>query len=348
MMISTRALLPLARALALLGAASFAAPVLADGEVSVYTTREPKLIQPLLDQFSKESGIKVNTVFVKDGLLERVRTEGAQSPADVLMTVDAGNLLDLVEGGVTQPVKSQTLESVIPSNLRAADGQWFALSLRDRVLYVQKDLDLKSFTYEDLADPKWKGKVCIRAGQHPYNTALIASMIAHDGAQATETWLKGVKTNLARKAAGGDRDVARDILGGICDIGLANAYYVGQMKNAEPGSDARKWGDGIKVIRPTFANAKSGGTHVNISGAAVAKNAPHKENAVKLLEFLVSEPAQVLYAQANYEYPVRKGVKLDPVVQSFGELKIDPLPLTEMVKNRGEASKLVDKVGFDN
>ncbi len=343
-----RALLPLARALALSGLAAFSVAATAAEEVSVYTTREPKLIQPLLDQFSKESGVKVNTVFVKDGLLERVRAEGVQSPADVLMTVDAGNLLDLVQGGVTQPIKSQTLESVIPANLRGDDGQWFALSLRDRVLYVQKDLDLKSFTYEELADPKWKGKVCIRSGQHPYNTALIASMIAHDGAAATEKWLQGVKTNLARKAAGGDRDVARDILGGICDIGLANAYYVGQMKNAEPGTDARKWGDAIKVIRPTFANAKSDGTHVNISGAAVAKNAPNKDNAVKLLEYLVSEPAQVIYAQANYEYPVRKGVKLDPVVASFGELKIDPLPLTEMVKNRKQASELVDKVGFDN
>ncbi|MFA4913610.1 MAG: Fe(3+) ABC transporter substrate-binding protein [Comamonadaceae bacterium] len=340
--------MPALRAAALLAALVSIAPAWADEAVSVYTTREPKLIQPLLDQFTKESGIKVNTVFVKDGLLERVRTEGAQSPADVLMTVDAGNLLDLVEGGVTQPVKSKTLEDVIPANLRGTDGQWFALSLRDRVLYVDKDLALKSFTYEDLADPKYKGKVCIRSGQHPYNTALIAAMIAHDGAEKTEAWLKGVKSNLARKAAGGDRDVARDILGGICDIGLANAYYAGQMKSAAADTDARKWGDAINVIRPTFANAKSGGTHVNITGAAIAKNAPNKANAVKLLEYLVSEPAQVSYAQANYEYPVRRGVKLDPIVQSFGELKVDPLPLTEIVKNRKLASELVDKVGFDN
>ncbi|MCH3788360.1 extracellular solute-binding protein, partial [Campylobacter jejuni] len=150
-------------------------------------------------------------------------------------------------------------------------------------------------------------------------------------------WLRGVKANLARKAAGGDRDVARDILGGICDIGLANAYYVGHMKNAEAGTDARKWGDAIKVIRPTFANEKSGGTHVNVSGAAVAAHAPNKANAIKLLDFLVSEPAQALYAQANYEYPVRKGVKLDPVIASFGELKVDPLPLTEIAKYRKQA-----------
>lgn len=336
----------LAGALALTGAV-LAAPAYAAEEVSLYTTREPKLIQPMLDAFTKDTGIKVNTVFVKDGLLERVKAEGAQSPADVLMTVDIGNLVDLVDGGVTQPIQSETLNSVIPANLRGDDGQWYALSLRDRVLYAANDLTLDTFHYEDLADPRWKNKVCIRSGQHPYNTGLVAAMIAHDGAQATEQWLRGVKANLARKAAGGDRDVARDILGGICDIGIANAYYVGHMKNAQPGTDARKWGDAIKVVRPTFKNGGDG-THVNVSGAAVAAHAPHKENAIKLLEFLVSEPAQALYAQANYEYPIRKGVKLDPVVESFGELKVDSLPVAEVAKYRKQASELVDKVGFDN
>ena len=329
-------------------AASATVSVAQAQEVTLYTTREPALIQPLLAAFTAQSKIKVNTVFVKDGLLERVKAEGERSPADVLMTVDAGNLLDLVEGGVTQPVKSAALESVIPANLRGADGQWFTLSMRARVLYAEKNLPLKSFRYEDLADPKWKGKVCIRAGQHPYNTGLIAAMIAHDGEAKTEQWLRGVKSNLARKATGGDRDVARDILGGICDIGIANTYYVGHMKASKEGTDARKWGDAIKVVKPTFANEKSGGTHVNISGASVAKHAPQRENAVKLLEFLVSEPAQNMYAQANYEHPVRKGVALDPVVAaSIGELKIDPLPLTEIAKHRKQASALVDKVGFD-
>ncbi|MCA8301110.1 Fe(3+) ABC transporter substrate-binding protein [Burkholderia seminalis] len=340
-------LLPLAGALAL-AAAAFAPLAQAAEEVSLYTTREPKLIQPLIDAFTKQSGVKVNTVFVKDGLLERVKAEGAQSPADVLMTVDVGNLLDLVDGGVTQPVRSKALDDAIPANLRGTNGDWYALSLRDRVLYVEKDLKVDAFRYEDLADPKWKGKVCIRSGQHPYNTALVAAMIAHDGEAATEKWLRGVKANLARKATGGDRDVARDILGGICDVGLANAYYVGHMKNAEAGSDARKWGDAIKVVRPTFANAKSGGTHVNISGATVAKHAPHKANAVKLLEYLVSPEAQALYAQANYEYPVRANVKLDPVIAGFGALKVDPLPLADIAKHRKQASQLVDKVGFDN
>lgn len=316
-------------------------------EVNLYTTREPKLIQPLLDEFSKDTGVKVNTVFIKDGLTERVKAEGDKSPADLLMTVDIGNLVDLVDAGVTQPVESKTLADTIPANLRSADNQWFALSLRDRVAYVTTELNIKSITYEDLADPKWKGKVCIRSGQHPYNTALIAAMIAHNGVEATETWLTKLKANLARKAAGGDRDVARDILGGICDIGIANAYYVGHMKNAEAGTDSRKWGDAINVVRPTFANAQ-GGTHVNITGAALALHAPNKEQAVTLLEYLVSEKAQTLYARANYEYPIRSGVPLDPVVAGFGALTVDPLPISEIAKHRKQASELVDKVGFNN
>lgn len=314
-------------------------------EVNLYTTRESPLIKPLLDAFKKDTGIEVNTVFVADGLLERVQAEAEQSPADVLMTVDIGNLLDLVDGGVTQAVHSETLEAAIPAHLRGEDGHWYTLSLRDRVAYVAKELDLEQIHYEDFADPKWHGKVCIRSGQHPYNTALIAALIAHDGAEATEQWLRGVKANLGRPATGGDRDVARDILGGICDIGIANAYYVGRMKNAEPGTDEHRWGDAIKVIRPTFKT--SSGTHVNISGAAVARHAPHPEAALQLLEYLVSDEAQSLYARANYEYPVKAGVALDPVVASFGVLQPDTLPLTEIARFRKQASELVDKVGVN-
>ena len=327
-------------------ASAIATPAFAQGEVNVYTTREPQLILPLLDIFTKDTGIKVNTVFVKDGLIERVKAEGARSPADVLMTVDIGNLVDLVEQGVTQPINSNVLNSAIPANLRGADGHWYALSLRDRVAYADKNLDLTEITYEQMADPKWKGKFCIRSGQHPYNTALIAAMIAHNGAEATEQWLRGVKANLARKATGGDRNVARDILGGICDLGLANAYYVGLMRAAEPGTDNRQWGDAIKVIRPTFE--KTGGTFVNISGAAVAQSSPNRDNAIKLLEFLVSDTAQSMYADANYELPVKAGVKLNPVVESFGPMVVDPLPLIDVARFRQQASELVDKVGFDN
>lgn len=321
-------------------------PVLAAGEVNLYTTREPQLIQPLLDTFTADTGVAVNTIFVKDGLIERVKAEGDRSPADVLMTVDVGNLVDLVDQGVTQSIDSNTLNETIPANLRGANGHWYALSLRDRVIYAAEDLNVGPLTYESLADPKWAGKFCIRSGQHPYNTALFAAMIAHNGAFATEKWLEGVKSNLARKATGGDRDVARDILGGICDIGLANAYYAGGMKTAELGSDNRQWGDAIDVIRPTFE--KTGGTFVNITGAAVAKSSPNRDNAIKFLEFLVSDKAQTVYANANFEYPVKAGVPTNAVVESFGELKVDPMPVAEVANYRKQASEMVDKVGFNN
>ncbi len=330
-------------------AASLTAPAAhaVNDEVTLYTTREPALIQPLLDAFTMQSKVKVNTVFLKDGLLERVKAEGDRSAADLLMTVDIGNLIDLVDGGVTQAVQSAELTAAIPAGLRDPGNQWFALSTRARVLYADRAQTFGSnFTYEQLADPKYKNKVCIRAGQHPYNTALVAAMIAHAGEAKTETWLRGVKANLARKATGGDRDVARDILGGICDVGLANSYYVGHMKAAVPGTDARKWGDAIQVLKPTFG--ADGGTHVNVSGAAVAKHAPQRDNAVKLLEYLVSPTAQAIYAKANYEYPVREGVALDPIIaQTIGTLKIDALPLVEIARHRKQASLLVDKVGFD-
>ena len=313
-------------------------------EVNLYTTREPGLIQPLIDSFTKSTGIKVNSIFVKDGLPERVAAEGTRSPADVLMTVDIGALIDLVEKGLTQPVQSAVLEKAVPANLRGSKGEWFALSLRARVLYVNKDLNLSSFTYEQLADPQWKGKVCTRAGQHPYNTALIAAYIAHHGEAKAETWLNGFKSGLARKATGGDRDGARDIMGGICEIAVANWYYVGLMRSGAGGAEQQNWGSAIKVILPTFAG---GGTHVNVSGASIAKNSPNKAAAIRFLEYLVSDEAQKIYAEANYEYPVKAGAGVTPIIAALGTLKVDSISLTEVARHRAAASKLVDKVGFD-
>ncbi|MBD9526990.1 MULTISPECIES: Fe(3+) ABC transporter substrate-binding protein [Paracoccus] len=336
------------RLLGLLGAAFLAqaaAGAAGAEELNLYTTREPKLVEPLLETFTKDTGIKVNTIFLKDGLPERVEQEGAASPADVLMTVDIGNLVDLVDRGLTQPVDSEALKAAIPENLRDKDGNWFALSLRARALYAAKDLDLSSFTYEDLAKPEWKGKVCIRSGQHPYNVALTAAYITHHGADDTKAWLEGVKGNLARKAGGGDRDVARDIMGGICDIGIANTYYVGLMRSGAGGPEQEEWAKAIKLVLPTFAD---GGTQVNVSGAAVAKNAPNKDQAVKLLEFLVSDEAQKIYAEANFEYPVKPGIPVSPLVGEFGELKVDATDLTAIARERKAASELAEAVGFDN
>ncbi|MBB5220455.1 iron(III) transport system substrate-binding protein [Amaricoccus macauensis] len=314
-------------------------------ELNLYTTREPGLIQPLLDSFTASSGVKVNTIFLKEGLAERVQQEGTASLADVLMTVDIGNLVDLTDRGLTQPVESAVLSEAIPANLRDEAGNWFALSQRARVLYAEKDLDLSEFHYEDLADPAWKGKVCIRSGQHPYNVALTAAYIVHHGEDAARTWLTGVKDNLARKAGGGDRDVARDIMGGICDIGIANSYYVGLMRSGAGGPEQEEWAKAIKVILPTF---EDGGTQVNVSGAAVAKNAPNREQAVQLLEYLVSDAAQKEYAEANFEYPVRASAGVDPIIAELGTLSTDEVNLTEIARQRKAASELAEEVGFDN
>ena len=334
------------RALLLAGIAFAASPALADGEVNIYTTREPGLIQPLLDTFTKETGIRTNTVFVESGIAERLAAEGENSPADIVMVVDYGMLIDMVERGLTQPVESDVLDAAVPETLRDPGGAWYAMSMRARVVYASKErVSQDAFTYEDLADPKWKGRVCIRSGQHPYNNALFSAMIAKDGEAKTEEYLTALRANLGRTAGGGDRDVARDILADICDVGLGNSYYVGLMRSGAGGPDQQEWGDAIKVILPTFADRA--GTHVNISGAAVARHAPNRENAVKLLEFLVSPEAQAIYASSNFEYPVLAGAKIDPIIAAFGDLKIDSLPLHEIYQHRRAASELVDKVGFD-
>ena len=325
------------------GLLAFGASVAQAAEVNLYTTREPVLIQTLLTEFTQKTGVKVNTVFIKDGLLERVKAEGRRSPADVMLTVDFGNLVDLVESGLTQRVSSKTLNNAIPANLRAANGHWYALSMRARAVYASKDrTPLNAITYEDLANPKWKNKICIRSGSHPYNTALIAAYIAHHGEKQAETWLRGVKANLARPASGGDRDVARDILGKICDIGVANTYYVGTMRTGD--AEQQRWGNAINVVLPRF---KNGGTHVNVSGAVVSKHAPNRKEAVQLLEFLASDHAQAIYAQNGFEYPVKPGVKIDPIIASFGKLNIDSIRLSDIARHRKAANLLVDKVQFN-
>jgi len=319
------------------------APAVAE-EVNVYTTREPGLFAPLAAAFTAETGIKVNTVFVKDGLAERVAAEGAASPADLLMTVDVGNLVDLVDKGVTRPLKSKAVEAAVPANLRAADGAWTALSLRARLVWADKAAAPTAITYEDLADPKWKGKICIRSGQHPYNTALIAAMIAHDGEAKAKAWLAGVKANLAKKPGGGDRDVARDILGGLCEIGVGNSYYVGLMRSGAGGPEQKTWGDGVAVVLPTFVG---GGTHVNATGAAIAKNAPNETAARRLIEYLVSPAGQKVYAEQNFEYPITVGAAVTETIAALGPLKVDGVPLAEIARHRKAASLLVDEVGFD-
>jgi iron(III) transport system substrate-binding protein len=324
--------------------ATFVLPLTAQAqEVNLYTAREPALIKPVLEEFTKDTNIKVNVVFAQNGLEERILAEGANSPADLLLSVDVSRLVQAVEMGITQTIASPALEAAVPAAYRDAGGQWYAATLRARVIYASKTrVQQDAMTYEDLADPKWKGKICMRDGKHAYNTALFANVVARLGAAQAENWMKGFKANLAKKPSGGDRDVAKDIASGQCDIGIANTYYYGMMING--GGEQKTWTESVKVILPTFVN---GGTHVNISGFAMAKYAPNKANAQKLAEWLVSDKAQSLYARQNYEHPVRAGIELDPITKVFGTLKPDSTPLVEIAKNRKAASELVDKVGFN-
>jgi iron(III) transport system substrate-binding protein len=312
-------------------------------EVNLYTSREPALIRPVLEAFTRDTGIKVNAVFATNGLEERILAEGANSPADLLLTVDVSKLVQAAEMGITQPLRSPVLEAAVPAAYRDGAGQWYAATLRARVVYASKErVGQDAITYEELAYPKWKGKICIRDGQNAYNTALFANMIARVGPEKAEAWIRGLKANLAKKPSGGDRDVAKDIASGQCDIGIANTYYFGLLSAGSP--EQKAWSAAVKVILPTFAG---GGTHVNVSGFALARYAPNRAQAQRLAEWLVSDAAQALYARQNYEHPVRGGIALDPVVSAFGPLKPDQTPLTDIAKNRKIASDLVDKAGFN-
>ena len=333
----------------LLGMTAIAATsgaALADGEVNVYSYRQPELIQPLVDAFTKETGITANVLFLDKGLVERIAAEGANSPADVILTVDIGRLVEAKDGGITQPLENEVINKDIPAQYRDPAGEWFGLTTRGRVVYASKErVPETAITYEELAEPKWKGRICMRDGQHSYNIGLFASMVAHHGAEYTEKWLTGLKNNLARKPDGNDRSQAKAIMAGECDISLGNTYYVGLMVTNEKDPEEKEWAAATKIL---FPNAADRGTHVNISGMALAKHAPNKDNAVKFMEFLSSGKAQEIYAEQVFEYPVLPGAKVSDVVASFGEIKPDTLPLVDIAANRKTASELVDKVGLND
>ena len=321
-------------------------PAMADGTVNIYTYRQPELIQPVLDAFTAETGIATEVLFLDKGLEERIAAEGMNSPADLIMTVDIARLTAAKEKGITQALDDATVNANLPAEYRDPEGHWFGLTKRARVVYASKDrVTDTELTYADLADPKWKGKLCMRSGQHDYNLALIAAAIEHWGVEKTETWLAGLKANLGRKPDGGDRPQAGAIAAGECDIAIGNTYYVGLMRTNEKDPTEKEWGNAINVIFPTFEN---GLTHVNISGVALAKNAPNRENAVKLIEFLSSHEAQQIYAEKNFEYPVEPGLEPSEMVRSFGILHADTLPLVDIARSRKAASEMVDRVGLDD
>lgn len=317
-------------------------PVLAQ-EVNVYSHRQPELIQPLVDAFTAETGITVNVAFVDKGMAERLQAEGDRSPADLVLTVDIARLTQIVDADVTQAVQSDVLEANIPAALRDANDHWFGLTARARIVYASKDrvADGEVTTYEDLADPKWKGRICTRSGTNDYNVALTAAVLAHHGHEATKAWLEGVKANLARKPDGGDRDQVKAIAAGECDIAIGNTYYIGQML-ADP--EQKPAAETVRIVFPTF---EGGGTHLNISGVAMTKSAPNKENALKFMEWLSGDTAQKIYAETNFEYPVKPGVERSALVASWGDFTPDNKPLTDLAALRGDALKLIEEVNFD-
>jgi len=317
-------------------------------EVNIYSFRQAFLIKPLLDAFTEETGIKANVVFSKKGLLERIEHEGRNSPADVLLTSDIGPLYDAVEKGLLQPISSDTLNKNIPEKFRNDKGLWYGLTSRSRIIYASKDRvkegEIK--TYEDLADPKWKGRICTRSGKHTYNLSLIGSMIAEHGEAETQQWLSSLQDNLARRPQGNDRAQVKAVKEGVCDLALGNSYYFGKMITNDKKPEQKEWAQSVNLI---FPNQGDRGAHMNISGAGVTKYAPHKDAAVKLIEFLSSDKAQQIYAEANFEFPVRNGTERSELIKKYmGEFKEDGISLQRIAELRSTAAKMVDKVGFDN
>lgn len=314
-------------------------------EVNIYSARQEALLKPQLDAFAKATGITVNLVTGDGGeLLQRLKAEGANSPADLLFTTDAGNLHAAKRAGLFQKGVSPAVEAAVPAHLRDPDGHWTGLGVRARpILYVDARVDPASVaTYAQLADPAHKGRILVRSSNHVYNQSLLASIIAHDGAAAAEAWAKGVADNLARKPQGGDRDQIKAAAAGQGDIVVANTYYYAGML-ASRKEEERAAAQKLKVVWP---NQDGSGVHVNVSGAGIAAHAKNREAAQRLLEFLVTDEAQRIYAEVGYEYPVKPGVPWSPVLRSLGEFKADRLSLAALGENNAEAVRIFDRAGW--
>lgn len=327
----------------LIALCGFAATAATADEVNVYSTREPELIAPLMEAFTEETGIAVNIAFLKTGMIERLAAEGRRSPADLVFTVDISRLAGVVEAGLTQPVESDILDANVPADLRDPGNHWFGLTTRARIAYASKTrvTDGDITTYEDLADPKWAGRICTRSGTHAYMVALTAAHLFHHGEAATLVWLEGIKNNLARRPQGNDRAQVKAIWAGECDISLGNTYYMGKMIT---NPDQKDWADSVRIVFPTFEN---GGTHVNVSGMAMTKSAPNADNALRLMEYLASPAAQEIYAEQNFEYPIALGTSPSALVAEWGTFTADAVNLMDLADLRKDALRITEIVDFD-
>jgi iron(III) transport system substrate-binding protein len=323
---------------------TLALSAMAAEEVNVYSYRQAKLIQPLLDVFTEDTGIKVNILYAKKGMLERLKSEGINTPADLVFTVDIGRLSDVKNAGLTQAVASEILDANIPDSQRDHDGHWYGLTQRARIIVAAKDrVKPEEITsYEGLASDNMRGRICTRSGKHAYMVGLTAAMISYHGKEKAEKWVAGVKENLARKPQGNDRAQVKAIKEGECDVAVINHYYMFKMLN-DP--EQKSWAESVNVI---FPNQADRGTHMNISGMAMTKHAKNSDNALKLMEYLASAKAQKMYSEVNGEYPVQEGVEWSDQLKMWGEFKRDELDLADVASNRREAIKIMDRVGYDN
>ena len=321
-------------------------PYIMAKEINIYSHRQPFLINPFLELFTQETGIKTNVVYSKKGLAQRLKAEGENSPADIILTVDIGRLYIYDDLNLLLPIESKKLINNIPTYLRSPDNSWFGLSKRARVIVVDnkkiKDGDIT--TLEDLADSKWKGQICSRPGSHVYNRGIMASVLAEYGKEKAEEWARNLVSNFAKRPQGNDRAQVKAIYEGECSIAIINNYYYGKLKFSED-PEQRKWVENVRLIFPNQAEGDRG-AHVNISGAGVAKYSKNKKEAIALLEFLTSEKAQKLYGEINFEYPVNPKVSPSEELQNWGEFREDNLPIIKIAELAPEAQKIIDRVGW--
>ncbi len=313
--------------------------------LGIYTHRQPFLIEPILNAYTEKTGVRFQTVYAPKGLVQRLQAEGTRTRADLVLTVDISRIVELTDAELLAPIGSQKLNAQVPSHLRDADDTWTALSLRARIIAISKErVDAGAIkSIEELATPAWKGRVCSRKGSHVYNRAILASLIAHHGANEAKKWAAGFVDNLARKPQGNDRAQAKAIFSGECDVALMNSYYYGQMKFSEDEPEQKLWADALDM---TFFNQEGRGQHVNISAAGIIKESKQKELARDFLEWATSEEAQALYAAINYEYPVNPNAAISDELLSWGTFKIDQLPLNEIAKHSPKAQMIIHETGW--
>lgn len=320
------------------------------GELNIYSYRKPQLLQPFLDAYEAETGTTFNVVHAPKGLVQRLKSEGASSPADIVMTVDISRLYELEKEDLFAPLNSPIIEERIPAHLRHDKGHWTALSRRARIIVASKDRvpDGAITTIEDLAKPEWEGRICTRKGSHVYNRALLASLVVHHGEAFAEEWANGLVSNLARKPQGNDRAQAKAVFAGECDLAIMNTYYFGKMKFNTKNPEQQEWIDTLKIVffNQSGDGLEGRGQHVNISGGGIVKSSTRQDEARTFLEWLTSPKAQQIYANVNYEYPANPNVPAHDEVESWGDFKTDDVLITDIARATPTAQMIINRVGW--